>query len=164
MLVESVPIWPCGCGRLALQQSGFRWKLLTLPPHGPTGGNATTGAFVQAVKHLNSAGFGPAELGAYILAGLPEQPLAEVETTVRFVHDLGVQAKLALFSPIPGTPEGDRALPPNADPLLHNNTVYPYLLGDDYVRDLQRIKQLAKDGNERLIHTCLARSSSSRAS
>jgi radical SAM superfamily enzyme YgiQ (UPF0313 family) len=154
---------------MRLRQAGFATVRLSLETtdfarQRATGGKVTTGAFVQAVKHLNSAGFGPAELGAYILAGLPEQPLAEVETTVRFVHDLGVQAKLALFSPIPGTPEGDRALPPNADPLLHNNTVYPYLLGDDYVRDLQRIKQLAKDGNERLIHTCLARSSSSRAS
>jgi hypothetical protein len=61
-----------------------------------------------------------------------------------------VQAKLALFSPIPGTPDGDRALPPGADPLLHNDTVYPYLRGDEYVGELQRIKQLAKEGNARL--------------
>jgi hypothetical protein len=74
-----------------------------------------------------------------------------VETTIQFVHRLGVQAKLALFSPIPGTPDGDRALPVEADPLLHNNTVYPYLLGADYVRELQRLKQLAKEGNLALI-------------
>jgi hypothetical protein len=89
-------------------------------------------------------------LGAYILAGLPGQPLSEVQDTVRFVHSLGVQAKLALFSPIPGTPDGDIALPPDADPLLQNNTVFPYLLGEDYARELQRTKQLAKDGNAAL--------------
>jgi hypothetical protein len=77
--------------------------------------------------------------------------LAEVEDTVEFVHRLGVQAKLALFSPIPGTLEGDRALAPGADPLLHNNTVYPYLLGSDYARDLQRVKQVAKEGNTALL-------------
>lgn len=119
-----------------------------------TGAKVATEDFLRAVAHLQSAGLGAKELGAYVLAGLPDQPLSETEATVRFVHRLGVQAKLALFSPIPGTPDGDRALPADADPLLHNNTVYPYLLGDDRVRDLQRIKQLAKDGNMALIrHT-----------
>jgi radical SAM superfamily enzyme YgiQ (UPF0313 family) len=116
-----------------------------------TGAKVTTGAFEQAVANLRRAGFGPRELGAYILAGLPGQPLSEVEATVRFVQQLGVQAKLALFSPIPGTPDGDLALPPGTDPLLHNNTVYPYLLGTTYVHDLQRIKDLAKSGNESLL-------------
>ncbi len=86
-----------------------------------------------------------------ILAGLPDQPLDEVETAVRFVHSLGVQAKLALFSPIPGTPDGDRALPSDVDPLLHNNTVYPYLLSLEFVHCLQQIKLLAKEGNRALL-------------
>jgi hypothetical protein len=115
-----------------------------------SGGKVSTGAFEQAVAHLRAAGFDPGKLGAYILAGLPGQPLSEVEATVRFVHRLGVQAKLALFSPIPGTTDGDRALPASADPLLHNNTVYPYLLGDEYVRGLQRSKDVAKAGNAAL--------------
>ncbi len=116
-----------------------------------TGGKVTTGVFAEAIAYLQAAGFGPDTLGAYILAGLPDQSLEEVEAAVRFVHSLGAQAKLALFSPIPGTADGDRALQPNADPLLHNNTVYPYLLGHEYVQDLGRIKQLAKDGNAALL-------------
>lgn len=115
-----------------------------------TGGKVTTEAFEQAVAHLRAAGFHPGELAAYILAGLPGQPLAEVEDSIRFVHGLGVQAKLALFSPIPGTPDGDRALPATADPLLHNNTVYPYLLGDAHISALQDLKLLAKEGNAAL--------------
>jgi radical SAM superfamily enzyme YgiQ (UPF0313 family) len=115
-----------------------------------SGGKVSTGAFERAVRHLQMAGFGSGALGAYLLAGLPGQPLSEVEASVRYVQALGVQAKLALFSPIPGTPDGDRALPPGADPLLHNDTVYPYLRGDEYVGELQRIKQLAKEGNARL--------------
>jgi radical SAM superfamily enzyme YgiQ (UPF0313 family) len=117
-----------------------------------TGGKVTTGAFLRAVAHLKAAGFRPGEIAAYILAGLPDQPLSEVEDSVRFVHRHGVLARLALFSPIPGTPEGDRALPTDADPLLHNNTVYPYLLGDDYVCGLQGIKQVATDGNAKILN------------
>lgn len=116
-----------------------------------SGGKVTTDDFARATTQLRAAGFGPGQLGAYILAGLPEQPLEEVEAAVRFVQGLGIQAKLALFSPIPGTPDGDRALGPDADPLLHNNTVYPYLLGPDYVRGVQRIQLLAKEGNQALV-------------
>jgi radical SAM superfamily enzyme YgiQ (UPF0313 family) len=115
-----------------------------------TGGKVTTEAFVRAIANLQSAGFGAGELGAYLLAGLPGQPLSEVEASVRLVHGLGVQAKLALFSPIPGTPDGDQALPPDTDLLFHNSTVYPYLHGAGHVGELQRIKLLAKDGNRAL--------------
>ena len=108
--------------------------------------------WVRAVIHLQAAGFGAQELGVYVLAGLPDQPLAETEETVRFVLRQGVQAKLALFSPIPGTPDGDRALPTDADPLLHNDTVFPYLRGSEYVRELQRIKQLVQKGNSALVN------------
>ena len=138
-----------------MRRAGFRTVRLSLETvdsarQQKTGAKISTGAFAQAVAHLQAAGFAAKDLGAYILAGLPAQPLAETEATVRFVHGLGVQAKLALFSPIPGTPDGDRVLPAGADPLLHNNTVYPYLMGDDHMRELQRIKQLAKEGNAAL--------------
>jgi radical SAM superfamily enzyme YgiQ (UPF0313 family) len=116
-----------------------------------TGGKITTAGFERAAANLRAAGFKPRDLGAYVLAGLPGQPLADVEATVRFVHEQGVQAKLALFSPIPGTPDGDLALRPGADPLLHNNTVYPYLRGDTYADQLQRLKLLAKEGNAQFL-------------
>jgi radical SAM superfamily enzyme YgiQ (UPF0313 family) len=116
-----------------------------------TGGKVTTDDFARAISYLHSAGYTSEALGAYILAGLTGQPLSEVEDTVNYVHGLSVQAKLALFSPIRGTPDGDRALAVDADPLLHNNTVYPYLRGTGYLRELQRIKQVAKEGNLALL-------------
>ena len=130
-----------------------RLSLETIEPsrQRATGAKVTSEEFARAVSHLRSAGYGSEELGAYILAGLPGQPLTEVEDTVNYVHGLGVQAKLALFSPIPGTPDGDRALGVDADPLLHNNTVYPYLQGSGYLCELQRIKQVAKEGNLALL-------------
>jgi radical SAM superfamily enzyme YgiQ (UPF0313 family) len=138
-----------------MRRSGFSSVRLSLETvdaarQKATGGKVTTDLFAQAVAHLKAAGFRPRELAAYVLAGLPGQSLSEVEATIRFAHRLGVQAKLALFSPIPGTPDGDEALPADADPLLHNNTVYPYLLGASYVRELQRLKLLAKEGNQEL--------------
>jgi radical SAM superfamily enzyme YgiQ (UPF0313 family) len=141
---------------LLMRKAGFTTLRLSLETldrdrQRRTGNKVTTDDFVRATSHLQAVGFGPDQLGAYLLAGLPDQSLEEVEAAVRFVHGLGVQAKLALFSPVPGTPDGDRALKPGADPLLHNNTVYPYLLGDEYVRDLQRIKLLAKEGNQALV-------------
>ena len=138
-----------------MRRAGFSSMRLSLETRNEerqraSGGKVTTAAFERAVGYLRAAGFGPREIGAYILAGLPGQPLAEVEDTIRYVHGVGVQARLALFSPLPGTPDGDRALPSGVDPLLHNNTVYPYLLGPDYVRRLQGLKQLAQEGNRAL--------------
>jgi radical SAM superfamily enzyme YgiQ (UPF0313 family) len=139
-----------------MRRAGFETLRLSLETIDPgrqevTGGKVTTGDFVGSVANLKKVGFSAKNLGVYVLAGLPGVPLLEVEQTVRFVHSLGLQAKLALFSPIPGTLEGDRALPPGADPLLHNNTVYPYLLGEDHVRALARLKLLAKDGNSAVV-------------
>lgn len=115
-----------------------------------TGAKVTTADLQQAVRCLQAAGFGPGQIKGYVLAALPGQPLAEIEHSVCFLHGLGVQAELTLYSPIPGTPDGDRALPPGADPLLHNNTVYPHLVGAAYAAEIQRLKEMAKAGNARL--------------
>jgi radical SAM superfamily enzyme YgiQ (UPF0313 family) len=132
-----------------------RLSLETTDPHRQraSGAKVTTEDVVQAVTNLREAGFGPSRVGVYVLAGLPDQPLSEVEATIRLVHHLGVQAKLALFSPIPGTPDGDRALSKGADPLLHNNTVRPYLRGADYAHEVQRLKHLVQAGNAALVRT-----------
>jgi radical SAM superfamily enzyme YgiQ (UPF0313 family) len=115
-----------------------------------TGGKVTAGAFEAAVDSLRAAGFGPGQVGAYILTGLPGQELNEVEATVHHVHRQGVQAKLTHFSPIPGTVDGDRALPSGADPLLHNKTVVPYQRGEEYVRRLQRLVLAVQEVNAAL--------------
>lgn len=84
--------------------------------------------FRNAVRALYGAGFEPKDLGAYVLAGLPEQKLDEVYDTVAFSHQCGVKVRPALFSPVPGTTEFDRAvteglLRPDDDPLLQNNSL-----------------------------------------
>ncbi len=141
---------------LLMRRAGFAQACVSLETVSParqqsTGAKVTTADFEAAVKRLKAAGFGPANVRGYLLAALPGQPLAEIEDSLRFVLGLGIQAELTLFSPIPGTPDGDLALPANADPLLHNNTVYPYLLGAEYARELQRLKEMAKAGNQALL-------------
>lgn len=140
---------------ILMRRAGFVQACLSLETVYParqqsTGAKVTTADFETAVKHLKAAGFGSADLRGYLLAALPGQPLVEIEDSLRFILGLGVQVELTLFSPIPGTPDGDLALPAGADPLLHNNTVYPYLLGAEYVRELQRLKEMAKAGNQSL--------------
>ncbi len=85
---------------------------------------------VQAIEHLQKAGFSSSEIGVYVLMGLPDQDFEEVADSVAFVHQLRVVAQLASFSPIPGTVEWRRAIDmglwsENHDLLLGNNTVFP---------------------------------------
>jgi hypothetical protein len=82
---------------------------------------------VRALEHLRAAGFTRRQIGVYLLAGLPGQPFEEIAESVDFVSALGARVKLALYSPIPGTSEWDRAVrgglvDPECDPLCHNNT------------------------------------------
>ena len=87
-------------------------------------------AMTEAVRHLTEAGYRPSDLEAYVLMGLPDQPVEEVIASIIFVNNLGVQVKLASFSPIPGTLEYRRAvdrglIPEDIDPLLTNKSIYP---------------------------------------
>jgi hypothetical protein len=64
-------------------------------------------------------------------------------------------AKLAVYSPIPGTEEWKKAieefdLDPNADPLLHNNSIYPIRPGGMTIQDYQKIKDYALSCNNAL--------------
>ena len=70
------------------------------------------------------------ELEAYVIMGLPDQNLDEILESIIFVNNLGVQVRLASFSPIPKTRDFDRAvqsgiISPNSDPLLTNKTIFP---------------------------------------
>jgi len=85
----------------------------------------------QAVGNLVAAGFTPGQLEAYILTGLPGQTLHEARESARMVHELGVKIRICQYTPIPGTALFDTAcrtygIEPQ-EPLLHNNTILPFL-------------------------------------
>jgi radical SAM superfamily enzyme YgiQ (UPF0313 family) len=120
------------------------------------GGKVSRAGFERAVAALWAAGFTVEQGGTYVLVGRPGQTADEVQESVAYVHALGVPVRLAFYSPIPGTPDYDQAvaagaLPPDADPLLHNNTAWPLAGWWMTAQEMQRIKDQTHAGNERLL-------------
>ncbi len=72
---------------------------------------------------------------------------------MHFAHSLGLRLMLSEFSPIPGTPGGERcrAWVDLDEPLWHNKTVFPLVfLG---AAEVQRLKALCQALNGRLEDT-----------
>jgi len=62
---------------------------------------------------------------------------------------------VTLYSPIPGTTEWERAvhhwgLDPQSDPLLHNESAYPLQSEALDIEAFERVKALARRGNQAL--------------
>ena len=94
------------------------------------GNKISNEGMISAVNNLIRAGFSASNLDAYVIMGLPEQSLDEILESIIFVNNLGVQVKLASFSPIPKTRDFDRAVESgkisrDIDPLLTNKTLFP---------------------------------------
>ncbi len=109
-----------------------------------TGGKVRSGEVEAAVGRLLRAGLAPADIGVYLLFGLPGQSLDEVRESVTFVRSLGVRPHLCEFSPIPGTPAWDQLLrsgtiPPGLDPLYTNNTLFTRLFSSHPAEGLEAL-------------------------
>ena len=90
----------------------------------------TAAEFRKAVAHLKAAGFNKNQVGAYLLAGLPGQPLHSIEASVKLVKKSGVSPILAYYTPIPHTALWREAVNLSrydleADPLFTNNAIFP---------------------------------------
>ena len=143
-----------------MHASGFQTIRLSLESTNPEiqkrqGNNKINNhLFERAVQNLYRAGYGPGDLECYLIQGLPGQTLEDVRNSLRFVADLGVIARLATFSPIPGTPEaavareqiGDEFL---LEPLLQNHSVFPLRSTSVTPEDLQEIKHECNAANDR---------------
>lgn len=113
----------------------------------------TPGEMTRAVRNLLQAGYEAHQIETYIIMGLPNQPEDEVIDTIRYAHELGVQVRLAAFSPIPKTKDYERAVasgrfPVDADPLLTNKTIIPLHRTTEAYFRFQEISQLAKRLND----------------
>jgi len=113
----------------------------------------TNDDMIQAVEHLTRAGFRPAALEAYVLMGLPAQHPEEIIASMLFVHNLGLQIRLASFSPIPGTLEFSRAvelglIEADIDPLLTNKTIFPLVTDPLEIQRMRSIRALSNYLNE----------------
>ena len=115
-----------------------------------TGDKASREDLSRAVGHLVKAGVDPAQITVYLLLGHPDQDLQDLDRSMRFVHGLGVRLLLSDFSPLPGTPDGDRCAEwvDLSEPLWHNKTAFLFRrLGEENV---QGFKQLCKELNRRI--------------
>lgn len=91
---------------------------------------ASPGEFRSAASFLRSAGFRVDQVGAYLLAGLPGQPLRTILESIEAVHQSGVTPVPAYYSPIPRTALWKEALKSSrydlaCDPIYTNNAILP---------------------------------------
>ena len=118
-----------------LRRAGFRTIRLGLETsdmvlHKCLDGKVSEGDFERAVDFLLREGFPARDIGAYILAGLPDQSIESVLESVEFAAAAGANPYVAEYSPIPNTPLWERAIARSdydlaSEPLFHNNTLLP---------------------------------------
>jgi radical SAM superfamily enzyme YgiQ (UPF0313 family) len=136
--------------RLGLESSSDRF-------HARTGGKTKVDAFVSAVRNLMDAGFSRAQIGVYLLVGLPGQTREQIEEDVEFVLQNGALPKLAEYSPIPGTTMWAESLeaakyPIHPEPLFQNCTLLPTAsdsVDSRFLEDLRKRISVWSEGSAR---------------
>ena len=107
----------------------------------------TIGEMIQAVNHLEKAGFPRNKIEVYVLFGIKNQTRSQMEATLLFIRDLGVIPRLSFYSPVPGTPdyiELQRAGVLSGDTNMYetNKTYFVYQKSDFSHQDIQDLKEL----------------------
>ncbi len=102
-----------------------------------------------AISSLKKAGFTGEQILLYVLAGLPRQPVTDVEKTLAEAEHFGVRVSIAEYSPVPRTALWKEAvdasyLPLEGEPLYHNNTFFPMEWEGFSREDLERVKFMAR--------------------
>lgn len=119
-----------------MKKSGFQTVRLSLETVSEktlsaTGAKVNPSDVEWAVENLLGVGFTPRHVAIYVMMGIPGQTPDEVERTLDFTFGLGVQSRLSVYSPVPGTPDFEKVksvFPGNLrDPLYHNNTYHRYV-------------------------------------
>ena len=120
-----------------------------------TGSKVSSEHFRSAVRALQAAGFEARQIAAYVLMGLPGQSVQGVLDSVDFAHECGALVQIEAISLIPGTREWERAalrghVDRSVDPLLHNDSIYPFSWCEASMDDFQTAKARATAGNRAL--------------
>lgn len=106
--------------------------------------------FAEAVSNLRAAGYNKGEYSAYVLLGAPGTTIDEVKKTVDYVHSLGAKIYLSEYSPIPGTKMSDIYGYDEEEPLLHNNSIFPYFR-EGKLDEINNIKNYTVALNRKLV-------------
>lgn len=116
------------------------------------GGKVNQSIFERAVGFLLNAGFTHDSIGAYILAGLPFQKWEDVKNAIDYLAELGVNAYIAEYTPIPHTPLYEEFYPLARyliadDPVYQNNALFPFAWEGFTDNNLLFLKQYAREKN-----------------
>ncbi len=143
-----------------MKKSGFKTIRLSLETidkerQKKTGAKVSNEDLVKAVTYLKRNGYKKENIGVYLMYGLPNQGLDEVEEGIKFLKKLDVRINLTEFSPIRGTGAWDdlllnKTITDNIDPLLTNNTVFSYLYSGYNLERLRDIKLTVKSYNQNI--------------
>ena len=111
----------------------------------------TARQFTLAVGWLKGAGFSKQQIGAYLLVGLPGQPMASILSSIKMVKQAGVTPVPAYYTPIPGTALWPKAVKASrydlaSDPILTNNALMPCRKAPFAWSDLSAVKENAHSG------------------
>ena len=128
--------------RLGLETACFEQRAVLDQKVGPA-------EFERAAQNLKKAGFTFDELGAYLLFGLPGQDIGELEASTMVVKARGIRPILAQYSPIPHTDLWEESVKASrydleADPLFHNNSIFPCQKTPFSWETVSRLKALAQ--------------------
>jgi len=111
----------------------------------------TEDEFITAVGLLREAGFQTDQVGAYLLAGLPDQAIESIEASIRMVRQRSITPVLAYYSPIPHTALWEQAKAASrydleADPVFTNNAIFPCQKEPFSWEKLTRLKDVVSEG------------------
>ncbi len=113
-----------------------------------TGGKVRLQDTTRCVENLLRAGFNPNDIVFYVMFGHPDQEFCEAEEDVNAASKSGVRIMLSEFSPVKGTPDGDRAIEEYRieDPIETNKTAFSIKkFGFEKVNALKnKVKELNK--------------------
>lgn len=108
------------------------------------GGKVTNEDFISAVEALRKAGYRTEQIGAYIMAGMPGQPIEEVINAVDLVIQAGIRPHISEYSPVPKSPLFEKAMETSrldlSEPLFHNPTLLPCADLENYTTGLNKLK------------------------
>ncbi len=110
----------------------------------------TKGEFLRCIRAFKDAGFHNKQIGAYILVGLPGQPISDVVDTIQAVKTAGALPIMAYYTPIPHTALWEEALASSrydlaSDPIFTNNAILPCQKEPFAWKTLKRLKNLIAD-------------------
>jgi radical SAM superfamily enzyme YgiQ (UPF0313 family) len=130
---------------LGFESSAYSWQK-------KTGGKVYSNELERAVLNLIAAGCDLRGVHAYLIVGHPNSEEQSIEESMHLAHALGIRIMLSEFSPIPGTPDGEkcRRWIDLDEPLWHNKTAFTiHRLG---AAEVERLKSLTTALNGRLVY------------